>query len=576
MKPDHSSRLQMSQANRGLAGQDHSPGLAVQEDTDSRPTVPIVVIEDSFQPLPEGALLGNETYYITSIRSEGADYNVYGVEETRPVFPCPNLECGYLDNPVGRQTCISCDSALNGVMPVHRRHQLREYQDFSHVAMFDHITRLGLKHSRLLLYPHFVECPYGTEDRYYLVLPDPMPMLASALALPQKIARVLDWGDQLADALAYMHVHKIGWQHIGPSHIALRDRQAMWVDFNAAQLLDPDRSTATQQKVRDVVGLARVMFYLATGKDTYERTTNLPEAAARVFERVLGDRTEIDTAEALAKAFREAVIAIRRPTTLRLHIGRHTDVGMIRDLNEDSLLVLELDRVHRSISQPMGLYVVADGMGGHAAGDVASGLAISTMAENMATHLLVPQLSSAVNSNEAFDAQLWLANAVQAANEAVYAQRQSTGTNMGTTLVAALIIGNKVHIANVGDSRAYLINTNDEIRQITTDHSLVERLIATGQIQPDEARAHPQRNVIYRTIGDKEKAQVDFFVQNLNPGDSLLLCSDGLSGKIEDAEISQIINSSQSPQEACERLIQAANDSGGDDNITAIIVQASS
>jgi serine/threonine protein phosphatase PrpC len=576
VKPDYSSRLQISQGNRGLASQDHSRRLAVQEDIDNRPTVPIVIIEDNFQPLPEGALLGNETYYITSIRSEGPDSNVYGVEETRPVFPCPNLDCGYLDNPVGRRTCVSCDSLLNGVMPVHRRHQLREYQDVSHVAMFDHMTRLGLNHPRLLLYPHFAERPYGSEDRYYLVLPDPMPMLASALALPQKIARVLDWGDQLADALAYMHGHKISWQHISPSHIALRDRQAMWVDFNAAQLLNSDKSTATQQKVRDVVGLARVMFYLATGKDTYERTTNLPEAAAKVFERVLGDQTEIDTAEALAEAFREAVVAIRRPTTLRLHIGRHTDVGMIRDLNEDSLLVLELDRVHRSISQPMGLYVVADGMGGHAAGDVASGLAISTMAENMATHLLVPQLSSAMNSNEAFDAQLWLANAVQAANEAVYTQRQSTDTNMGTTLVAALVIGDKAHIANVGDSRAYLITTNDEIRQITTDHSLVERLIATGQIQPEEARAHPQRNVIYRTIGDKEKAQVDFFVQNLNPGDNLLLCSDGLNGKIEDAEISHIINSSQSPQEACERLVQGANDRGGDDNITAIIIQASS
>jgi serine/threonine protein phosphatase PrpC len=461
-------------------------------------------------------------------------------------------------------------------MPVHRRHQLREYQDASHLAMFDHITRLGLDHPRLLLYPHFVERPYGAEDRYYLVLPDPMPMLAGALPLPQKIARVLDWGDQLADALAYMHAHKIVWQHIGPSHIALRDRQAMWVDFSAAGLLAPDRPTGSQQRIRDVVGLARVMFYLATGKDTYERTNTLPEAAAKVFEGVLGDGHEIDTAEALAKAFREAVIAIRRPTTLRLHVGRHTDVGMVRDLNEDSLLVLELDRVHRSISQPMGLYVVADGMGGHAAGDVASGLAMSTMAENMATHLLVPQLSSALNNNEAFDAQLWLANAVQAANEAVYAQRQSTETNMGTTLVAALIIGNKVHIANVGDSRAYVITSNDEIQQITTDHSLVERLIATGQIQPDEARAHPQRNVIYRTIGDKEKAQVDFFTQNLNPGDSLLLCSDGLSGKIEDTEISQIINSSQSPQEACERLVQAANDRGGDDNITVIIAQASS
>jgi serine/threonine protein phosphatase PrpC len=575
VKPDDSSHLQISNGNRGLPSQNHFSGLAVQEGIDSQPTVPIVVLENDFQPLPEGALLGNETYYITSIRSEGPDYNVYGVEDTRPVFPCPNLECGYLDNPVGRRTCVSCDSPLNGVMPVHRRHQLREYQDPSHLAMFDHMTHLGLNHQRLLLYPHFVERPYGTEDRYYLVLPDPMPMLASALPLPQKIARVLDWGDQLADALAYMHAHKIAWQHIGPSHIALRDRQAMWVDFSSAQLLDPDRSIGSQQKMRDVVGLARVMFYLATGKDTYERTNALPEAAAKVFERVLSDEREIDTAEALAKAFREAVVAIRRPTTLRLHVGRHTDVGMIRDLNEDSLLVLELDRVHRSISQPMGLYVVADGMGGHAAGDVASGLAMSAMAENMATHLLVPQLSSALNNSEAFDAQLWLANAVQAANEAVYAQRQSTQTNMGTTLVAALVIGNKVHIANVGDSRAYVI-ANDEVRQITTDHSLVERLIATGQIQPDEARAHPQRNVIYRTIGDKEKAQIDFFTQNLNPGDSLLLCSDGLSGKIEDAEIGQIINNSQSPQDACERLVQAANDSGGDDNITVIIVQASS
>jgi protein phosphatase len=245
---------------------------------------------------------------------------------------------------------------------------------------------------------------------------------------------------------------------------------------------------------------------------------------------------------------------------------------MVRDLNEDSLLTLELDRVHCSISRPIGLYVVADGMGGHAAGDVASGLAINTIAEKMVTHLLMPQLAGDVDS-ESFDAQRWLADVIQAANLAVYRQREATGTNMGTTLVAAIVIGDTAHVANVGDSRAYFIN-DEGIHQITTDHSLVERLVALGQITPGEARVHPQRNVIYRTIGDKEEVEADFFVQRLNPGDSLLLCSDGLSGRVEDAEIWRLVRRCRSPQEACEQLVRAANDRGGYDNVTVIIVQA--
>jgi len=458
-------------------------------------------------------------------------------------------------------------------MPIHRRHQLREYRNFSEVATAAQIARLGLEHPGLLHCHHFVERPYGNENRYYLVLPDPMPMLASNATLPQKVARVLDWGKQLADALAYLHAHDIGWQEVSPDHIALRERQAMWLDFSVAQSISADKTEAAQQKARDVVGLANTVLYLATGSNTYLSQANLPEAAANVFERVLNTR-EITTAESLAEAFGEAMTAIRRPTTLRLRVGRHTDVGMVRDLNEDSLLILELDRVHRSMSRPIGLFVVADGMGGHAAGDVASGLSINTMAEKMATHLLVPQLSNDIDTED-FDAQLWLADAVQAANAAVYAHRQLTSTNMGTTLVAALLIGDTAHIANVGDSRAYLIAKDNSIRQITTDHSLVERLVALGQISSDEARIHPQRNVIYRTIGDKEEAEIDFFVEKLNPGDSLLLCSDGLSGKVEDAEIWRLVHRSRSPQEACEQLIQAANDNGGDDNITVIIVQAS-
>lgn len=541
---------------------------------DDRPTQRIAPPQDDFRALPEGALLRNETYYVTSIRSEGRDCNVYGIEETRPIFPCPNLKCGYLENPIGKQYCTACDTPLNGVMPIHRRHQLHEYRDSSEVSTAAQIARLSLKHPGLLLCRHFVERPYGDEDRYYMVLPDPMPMLASNATLPQKVARVLGWGKQLADALAYLHVHNIGWQQISPDHIALRERQAMWLDFRVAQPLSSDRAESAKQKARDVAGLTNTMLYLATGSnDTDLSRANLPEAAINVFEQVL-DTREITTAEALAEAFSEAMTAIRRPNSLRLRVGRHTDVGMVRDLNEDSLLTLELDRVHRSISRPIGLYVVADGMGGHAAGDVASGLAMNTIAERMATHLLVPQLSSDIDTED-FDAQLWLANAIQAANSAVYTHRQLTGTNMGTTLVAALLIGDTAHIANVGDSRAYLIAHNNSIHQITTDHSLVERLVALGQISPDEARIHPQRNVIYRTIGDKNEAEIDFFTEKLNPGDSLLLCSDGLSGKLEDAEIWRLVNRARSPQEACEELVQAANDSGGDDNITVIIVQAS-
>jgi serine/threonine protein phosphatase PrpC len=266
------------------------------------------------------------------------------------------------------------------------------------------------------------------------------------------------------------------------------------------------------------------------------------------------------------------VAAVRRPQTVHLRMGRHTDVGMVRDLNEDSLLTLELDRVQCSISRPIGLYVVADGMGGHAAGDVASGLVVDTIAEKMVTHLLAPQLTGDADA-ESFDAQGWLADAIQTANQAVLDRRDEIDATMGTTLVAALVIGDVATVANVGDSRAYLIN-EEGIRQITTDHSLVERLVALGQITPGEARVHPQRNVIYRTIGDKEEAEIDFFVQTLKPGDSLLLCSDGLSGKVEDAEIWRLVKRSRSPQEACEQLVQAANDRGGGDNITVIVVQA--
>ncbi len=172
------------------------------------------------------------------------------------------------------------------------------------------------------------------------------------------------------------------------------------------------------------------------------------------------------------------------------------------------------------------------------------------------------------------DARQWLTAATQAANRAVYEQRRVAGTDMGTTLVMALFVGANATIANVGDSRAYLLD-QDGITQITTDHSLVERLVATGQITPEEARNHPQKNVIYRVIGDKTRVEADLFERRLAPGEALLLCSDGLSGMLPDEQIWHVWRTSTSPQGACDRLVEVANQAGGEDNIAVVIVQVS-
>jgi protein phosphatase len=236
------------------------------------------------------------------------------------------------------------------------------------------------------------------------------------------------------------------------------------------------------------------------------------------------------------------------------------------------LLTLEAGVVHRSIGSPLGVYVVADGMGGHSAGDVASGLAIDAVARHALQTLLpqtVGQKSPRLNIDD------WLRETIGIANATVHEQRRAANTNMGTTCVMAVIADGEAHIAHAGDSRAYLVNAAG-IKQLTVDHTLVQRLIETKQLTREEARTHPQRNVIYKNLGDRPQVEPDINHLSLEPGDFLLLCSDGLSGYVEDADIHQIVMAACSPQDACHKLIDAANANGGPDNITAIIVQMES
>ena len=198
-----------------------------------------------------------------------------------------------------------------------------------------------------------------------------------------------------------------------------------------------------------------------------------------LFQRAL-NTPEFDSGQKLAAAFEQVIAELAAPKAVDLWLGRRTHVGMERTLNEDSLFTLEINLTMQSVSQPTGVYVIADGMGGHSAGEVASGKIVNTIADKAMADLKIvtnyPQ---------------WLTATVNAANQAVFELKKAMNTDLGSTLVMAVVSGDRAHVAHVGDSRAYLINQK-EIRQITTDHSLVERLIATNQITREEARVHPQ------------------------------------------------------------------------------------
>lgn len=252
---------------------------------------------------------------------------------------------------------------------------------------------------------------------------------------------------------------------------------------------------------------------------------------------------------------------------LKIAVGALTDRGRVRDHNEDALLTLTAVVSQEEDLAPMCFYVIADGMGGHEGGDEASALAVRIVAnwvldKTYRSFLLGPGRST--NRQPINDV---LIEALVVANGKVH-ERCPNG---GTTLTCALVLGTNAFLAHVGDSRAYLISRST-IRQITTDHSLVNRLIELGQITPQEAMTHPQRNVLYRALGRAGNLEVDTYLQSLPADSSLLLCSDGLWGMVSDAEMLSIIEAAPSPQVACNRLIARANENGGEDNITAVLI----
>lgn len=232
-----------------------------------------------------------------------------------------------------------------------------------------------------------------------------------------------------------------------------------------------------------------------------------------------------------------------------------TDIGRKREVNQDYVFATD-----ETIGNLPNLLVVADGMGGHRAGDFASRFTVEVLAEEVQ------------NCKETHPETI-LGNAIQAANERLLeeAEKDNRLEGMGTTLVAATILDHVLYFANVGDSRLYLINK--EIRQLSKDHSMVEEMVRLGGLTEEEAKHHPDKNIITRAIGVKQKVEPDFFEYRLKGGDIILMCSDGLTNMVDDDEIFQIVKSARDIVEAVGSLIQRANENGGSDNIGVVLAQ---
>ncbi len=233
-----------------------------------------------------------------------------------------------------------------------------------------------------------------------------------------------------------------------------------------------------------------------------------------------------------------------------------TDVGKIRQVNQDYIYTSR---------DPVGnlpnLFVVADGMGGHAAGDFASRYGVTTLIEE-------------IKKDENFNPVKIIRNGINAANAAILdaATRDPEMAGMGTTMVAATVSGEYLYVANVGDSRLYLCG--DSLNQITQDHSLIAEMVRLGEMEVEDAEHHPDKNIITRAVGTEETVQIDFFDLKLEKGQVFLMCSDGLSNMVEHDDIYRILKDAlgQPAKDPAMALLNAANEAGGKDNIAVIVV----
>ncbi|MGB8643986.1 MAG: protein phosphatase 2C domain-containing protein [Anaerolineae bacterium] len=406
--------------------------------------------------------------------------------------------------------------------------------------------------------------PYGPQPRSYVVVePGDKPITESNLK-PVSEVQMLTWGAQLAGGLAYLHQQNLVHRNIEPKSIFLFGNNVKLGEWSQIKRATPEAQAT------DVYQLAQTLYWLATPPG--QKMPAFSKGTTQVMQRALAPNPaqRYATAREFGSDLQDALEAARRPQHIRLVAGRLTDVGQRRELNEDALAVVELDQQFQTGTRTLGLYVVADGMGGAAAGEVASKIVTEIVARSALKEVFEPRLGQ--DDESQLDYGAILQAAAQTANRAILDARRELRNDMGSTLVAALMVEGQAYVINIGDSRAYLIS-RDRIEKVSKDHSLVQTFVDSRTIREEDVYTHPQRNIIMRSMGEKSDLIVDLFVKTIEPGQFVLLGSDGLWEMVRDPEIHRIVTECETPQEACGALIAAANRNGGDDNITGILIK---
>jgi serine/threonine protein phosphatase PrpC len=470
--------------------------------------------------------------------------------------------CGATSNEAGESFCTECGAALEG----RRYHgQLLEGEDLHGLALVPGVQN---EEARAVLPPIWDQVRDGTQTLTLMAGDGQTPVEP-----PLDETTALQVGLGIARLLQALHAEDLALGAINPADVEL-------TAAGTPRLRNVDHlhriADAEQERMDDMRALATLLEALTATPRTTRRLAE-QEAEEQIAEPGLSEvlravRTgETTDLHALVAQLDALLTERRRPVPLRARVGAQSDVGMLRDIDEDSLLTLQLGTNQNSQGRTWGLYIVADGMGGHSAGEIASGLAIRGAAELVMRAYLTPTLET-----DAADDPQRLEETVRAAilqaNEYVMHEGRARGNDMGTTITMALVAGDLAVIGNVGDSRTYIMR-DGALRRITSDHSLVMRLVEIGQIGEEDIYTHPQRNAVLRSLGDKPDIEVDIFTERLRPGDALLLCCDGQWEMTRDLQMAEIISAHDDPQAACDALIAAANEAGGEDNITSVLVR---
>jgi len=425
----------------------------------------------------------------------------------------------------------------------------------------------------------------NADGRDYVVLEGTVPgyqslaeLLATRGDAPQEPA-ALDESDalpiatQLAKLLEYLHTHAVALGDLSLAQLLIGPQRRLRLrDVGDLQpLTDENKQSDLRQLVATIEDLTRTpretrKLSLEGGDSQAQPPQSLEDVLA------LGRTGGLPDAAAWVRAL-EGIAASRQAIRgLTTRLGARTDVGVQREIDEDGLMTQELRIAIAGVHVNAGIYVVADGMGGHAAGEIASMLAVQAAANSIAQQLV----TLASSTDQVTDERLGtlVKTAVEEANLAVYKESRQRKNDMGTTITLALVVGDRCIVGNVGDSRTYLFRSG-KLERISKDHSLVMRLVDLGQITEDEIYSHPHRSAILRSLGEKPDVETDLFPLRLVPGDALFLCSDGQWEMVRNPRMQEVIATVDDPQAVCNQLVDEANQNGGEDNITAVLVRFS-